>query len=222
MTVSAATKKIRDARLVAIIRLDDPGLAEAAAHALFEGGIDVLEFSLAAPGALEAIRRVAGAGLPLLVGAGTVLGVPDAEAAVAAGARWLVSPGLDVDTVAWGREHDVLHIPGALTPTEIGHALRAGAGLIKLFPAAVVGPRYLTDLRGPFPRLQLVPTGGVDADNMNAYLDAGAAAVAVGSSLVNAASAAAPELLAQAARRMRDAADPVPFDRLSKESHRCP
>ncbi|MCW2984907.1 MAG: 2-dehydro-3-deoxyphosphogluconate aldolase/4-hydroxy-2-oxoglutarate aldolase [Conexibacter sp.] len=219
MTAAAATQQILDARLVAIIRLDDAGAAEAAAYALAEGGVQVLELSLAAAGSLEAIRRVAAADLPLLVGAGTILDVRGAEAAVEAGAGWLVSPGLDAATVAWGREQDVLHIPGALTPTEVMSARQAGAGLIKLFPAAVVGPRYVRDLRGPFPDLQLVPTGGVDASNMKAFLDAGAAAVALGSSLVSAASAADPELLAQAAGRMREAVDPMtPM----KEGHPCP
>jgi 2-dehydro-3-deoxyphosphogluconate aldolase/(4S)-4-hydroxy-2-oxoglutarate aldolase len=222
MTRADATQRLRDARLVAIIRLDDPGAAEAAAHALVEGGIEILELSLSAPGALGALRRVADAGLPLLLGAGTVLDVADAEAAVDAGAQWLVSPGLDVDTVAWSREHDLLHLPGALTPTEVTEALHAGAGPIKLFPAAVFGPSYITHLRGPFPGLELVPTGGVSADNMTAYLDAGAPAVAFASSLVNAASAADPALLVQRARALRAAAGLVPADSPTKETRPCP
>jgi len=112
-----------------------------------------------------------------------VRGVADAEAAVAAGASFLVSPHLAFEVTEWAHEHDVLHVPGAFTPTELAAALDAGAELVKLFPAGRPGPGYVRDLLAPFPSARLVPTGGVDEGNAREFLDAGAVAVAVGGAL---------------------------------------
>jgi 2-dehydro-3-deoxyphosphogluconate aldolase/(4S)-4-hydroxy-2-oxoglutarate aldolase len=122
----------------------------------------------------------------LLVGAGTVLDVEGASAAVDAGATFLVMPVTDVEVIRWAAEREVPVFPGALSPTEVLAAWRAGASAIKLFPASVGGPALLRELRGPFPDIPLMPTGGVTADNARALIDAGAVAVGVGSWLAGA------------------------------------
>jgi 2-dehydro-3-deoxyphosphogluconate aldolase/(4S)-4-hydroxy-2-oxoglutarate aldolase len=199
--------------LIAILRADAPDALLPAAEALLAGGVDVVEFALTTPGALEQIRAGRlrfGAGL--LVGAGTVLGPAAAEAALAAGAQFLVAPCVQGPVLDSCRQRGALLIPGAFTPTEIVAALESGAELIKLFPASLGGAGYLRELRGPLPHVQLVPTGGVTMDNARAFLSAGAVALGVGSSLADRkllAEGAWP-VLTQRAREFCRAIDAVP------------
>jgi 2-dehydro-3-deoxyphosphogluconate aldolase / (4S)-4-hydroxy-2-oxoglutarate aldolase len=180
-------KEIERGRLLAIVRLEPAAAAVTAARQLAENGLGAIEFSLATHGGLDALRASASElAATTLIGAGTVRTVSDAESAVAAGARFLVSPHLAWEVFAWAREHDVLHVPGAFTPTEVAAALDEGAPLIKLFPAGEAGPDYLRELLNPFPEARLVATGGVHLDNARAFLDTGAAALAVGRALVGA------------------------------------
>jgi 2-dehydro-3-deoxyphosphogluconate aldolase / (4S)-4-hydroxy-2-oxoglutarate aldolase len=175
---------IEQERLMAIIRIDGAAEAASAARALVAGGIRVLEFSLAADGALDALEE--SRDLDAVVGAGTVLDAGQAQVAVERGAQYLVAPGLDGDVLRWATDADVLHIPGAFSPSEVLAADRAGAPLIKLFPAGRVGPRYVADLLGPVRHLRLIPTGGIDEGNVVQFLEAGATAVGLGSALVRA------------------------------------
>jgi len=198
MTARDAAAAVEAERLIAIVRLDEAATAVEAARAVVAGGVRILEFSLASEASTVALAEVARE-LDAVVGAGTVLTVDDAERAVDAGAAFLISPGLAPEVAAWARDRDLLHIPGAFTPTEV---IAAATPLVKLFPAARLGPAYVADLLGPLPSLRLVPTGGVDATNASAFLAAGAAAVAVGSSLVNPVSAADPAALMSAAERL--------------------
>lgn len=178
-------------RVVAIIRLDEGSSLVRVAEAVVAGGIDVLEFTLTTPGALEAIRACrARFGASVVVGAGTVLDGTGARQCLDAGAQFLVSPGHDPQVIAVAREGGALAMPGALTPTEIIAAWRAGADVVKVFPARQFGPRYISDLRGPLPDIPLMPTGGVDETNAAEYLRAGAVSVAVGGNLVSAAAVA--------------------------------
>jgi 2-dehydro-3-deoxyphosphogluconate aldolase/(4S)-4-hydroxy-2-oxoglutarate aldolase len=177
---------IESEQLLAIVRIDGAAEAGQAARALVAGGVRVLEFSLAANGSMDAIHALRDLEGGAIVGAGTVLTVAEAQAAVDAGAQYLVAPVVDAELLAWSRTAGVLHIPGAFSPTEVVAASRAGARLIKLFPAARVGPRYIVDLLGPMPHLRLIPTGGIDETNAAEFLKAGAAAVAIGSSLAEA------------------------------------
>lgn len=193
-------ESIEHQRLVAIVRLSEAGRAAGAARAVAEGGLRVVEVSLTTPDALEAIEEVA---QEAIVGAGTVRDVADAERAAAAGADFLLSPHLALDVQAWAQAHDVLAIPGAMTPTDVAAALDAGAPLVKLFPAGGLGPGYVRDLRGPFPGVRLIPTGGVDLADADDFLAAGAAAVALGGALVNDASARDLGRLREAARLVR-------------------
>lgn len=179
---------IVEGRVIAIARRLDPATLPAVAEALAANGIRAFEVTLNSPGAVESIRLLASGGLGerLLVGAGTVLAVEEAEAALDAGARFLVTPHLDVALVHWAAERGVPILPGAFTPTEILTAWRAGAAAVKLFPASVAGPTFIRDFRGPFPEIPIVPTGGVTVENAAEFLRAGAVAVGLGSWLTGA------------------------------------
>lgn len=166
-------------RVLAVVRaarIADPGgLGRAVAGA----GVGALEVTLTTDGALDAIAEIAGVG-DVQVGAGTVLTGDDARASVEAGACFLVTPGVLPAVAEVAAESGVPVVMGALTPTEILSAVRLGAVAVKVFPARVGGPAYVRDLRGPFPAVPLVPSGGVDAGNARAFLDAGALAVSSG------------------------------------------
>jgi 2-dehydro-3-deoxyphosphogluconate aldolase/(4S)-4-hydroxy-2-oxoglutarate aldolase len=178
----SALRRDRVAAVVRVPQIEDPiGLTET----LVSAGVSCVEFTFTTAGALDAIRAastVPGA----LVGAGTVLTADQARAAVDAGARFVVSPGLSVDVVEPCRSAGIPFVLGALTPTEVVSAVRAGSAVVKLFPAGLGGPRYLKDLRGPFPDVDFVPSGGVSIDNAAQFLAAGALAVFAGSDLVSA------------------------------------
>jgi 2-dehydro-3-deoxyphosphogluconate aldolase / (4S)-4-hydroxy-2-oxoglutarate aldolase len=170
-------------RVIAIGRRLDPTAIPAIGEALVAGGIRAFEITMDSAGATGAITALARRFTPeeLLVGAGTVLDVERADAACAAGARFLVMPHLDREVLAWAVEHGVPVFPGALTPTEIVEAWRAGATAVKVFPASAVGPAFIRELRGPLREVPLIPTGGVTVDDAGAFLSAGAVAVGLGS-----------------------------------------
>lgn len=182
--ISDLVAAIERERLVAIIRIDGAAEAMRSARALGAGGVRALEFSLAADGALDAIE--AARDLDAIVGAGTVLDTHQAETAVARGAQYLVAPTFNQSVLEWARAADVLYIPGAFSPTEVLAADRAGAPVVKLFPAGRVGPAYVADLLAPVRHLRLLPTGGIDDSNFVPFLEAGAAAVGLGSALAQA------------------------------------
>ena len=173
--------------VIAVVRLPAAADFRALAGALVAGGVSVVEITLTTPGALAAIadltapNAVPGA----VVGAGTVLDERSARAVIAAGARFVVSPMLDQAVVRCCRDANVPCMPGALTPRELVEASRAGASHIKLFPASLVGPRYIREVLAPLPFLRLVPSGGVSLDNAGDWIRAGATAVSLGSALVS-------------------------------------
>jgi 2-dehydro-3-deoxyphosphogluconate aldolase/(4S)-4-hydroxy-2-oxoglutarate aldolase len=177
--------RLEESRVVAILRRTDPGAAVATAEALVAGGIASLEVTCDSPGAVDMIRAISQAlGDRALVGAGTVLDAATAQAALEAGARFLVSPHIDVDLVSSFARRGVAWIPGAFTATEVLQAWRAGAVVVKLFPAGSVGPGYIKDVLGPLRDVPLLPTGGVTLDNATAFLQAGAWGLGMGSALV--------------------------------------
>ena len=177
---------LRQHRVMAIARGLADASADEAAEALYAGGVRLIEVTLNTPGALEIITRWRGhfAGR-MRVGAGTVLDERLARQAIEAGAEFLVSPNVDEAVIGCGVQSGVEVFSGALTPTEIVRAWRAGASAIKVFPAATFGPKYLQELRGPLAQIPLVAVGGVSADNLHEFLGAGAIGVGLGSSLVN-------------------------------------
>jgi 2-dehydro-3-deoxyphosphogluconate aldolase/(4S)-4-hydroxy-2-oxoglutarate aldolase len=176
----SAIDRIREERLVAILRRVPD--VDRRVEELVAVGVGVVEVTLDAPDALAAIERLRSRG-DVTVLAGTVRRPEQADAAAAAGAEAIVSPGLSHAVVSRARELGVPAIPGALTPTEIEAAWTAGAALVKLFPAGLGGPRYVRDVLAPLADVPLLVTGGIDASNASAFLDAGAVAVGVGSAL---------------------------------------
>ncbi|MEU8240480.1 bifunctional 4-hydroxy-2-oxoglutarate aldolase/2-dehydro-3-deoxy-phosphogluconate aldolase [Actinoplanes missouriensis] len=201
--VSAA---IADSGLVAILRAPSATMFAAVADVLVAAGVTALEITLTSEGALEAIAGLCRQ-LPdtVRIGAGTILTEDDAKAAVDAGAAFLVSP-VSVPITA-----GVPLYPGTFSPTEIYAAHRAGAPLIKLFPAGGLGPAYLKDLRGPLPDVRVLPTGGIALDDIPQWLAAGAVAVGVGGPLIG--DAASGGSLTALAARARHAVDAVRYAR---------
>jgi len=172
---------IMEEKVIPVARGLDARSAPVIAEALRAGGISSIEVTVEGDGGIDAIAAIAAiADDDLVVGAGTILTAHQADGAVAAGASFLVTPHLDMELIEWASAHAVPMVPGALTPTEIATAWRHRPPAVKVFPAHIGGPSYLKSLRGPFPDLALVPTGGIDASNIAAYLDAGAVAVGVG------------------------------------------
>ena len=171
--------------IVAILRSPSSDQLTSVARALLEGGIDVIEVTFTVPGALEILAAVKkDLGDRVLLGAGTVLDPETARAALLAGAEFIVSPSVNLDVIRLCHRYDKVIIPGAFTPTEILAAWEAGADVVKVFPSDCVGPGYLKALRGPFPQIRLMPTGGVNLETLPAFIKAGACAVGVGGSLV--------------------------------------
>jgi len=171
--------------VIAIVRLHDASKLVPAAEALYAGGIRVIEFTLNSPGALNAITSSRHALPKAIIGAGTVRSADDAKAATDAGAQIIVAPDTKPEVIEATHAGQAAAIPGAYTPTEIAAAMDFGADLVKLFPAKGLGPGYVREVLAPLDDARLVPTGGVSVDNVTAYFAAGAAAVAVGGSLVN-------------------------------------
>jgi 2-dehydro-3-deoxyphosphogluconate aldolase/(4S)-4-hydroxy-2-oxoglutarate aldolase len=179
VTRPALPDVITEQRMIAIARRLSPEQTDMLTGVLLGSGIGVLELTLDADDAVSTIAALDGSGL--LVGAGTVMSVHQAAKAAEAGAAFIVSPHTDDLVVNWAVENALPVMAGAVTPTEIARAWDLGCSAVKLFPASVGGPPLLRTLRGPFSQVDFVPTGGVGADNIADYLDAGAVAVGVGS-----------------------------------------
>lgn len=170
--------------MVGIVRAGTADAALRIAEACIAGGVTALEVAFTTPdtlGVLRTLRERHGAGV--LLGAGTVLDAETARAAILAGAQFIISPGVNVDTIALCQRYQVLAMPGAMTPTEIVTALQAGADIVKVFPAEMFGPAYIRALRAPLPQAPLMPTGGVTVENLAEWFASGAVAVGIGSSL---------------------------------------
>jgi 2-dehydro-3-deoxyphosphogluconate aldolase/(4S)-4-hydroxy-2-oxoglutarate aldolase len=178
--------RVRELGLVPVIRAQSPDEASRAIEAIRAGGIDVIEITMTVPGAIPLITEVARRFPESIVGAGTVLDAETARACILAGARFVVSPALDLGTIECCRRYGIAVLPGALTPTEVLKAWQAGADIVKVFPAgALGGPSYIKALKAPFPPIDLIPTGGVSIDTAPAFIQAGAAALGVGADLVD-------------------------------------
>jgi 2-dehydro-3-deoxyphosphogluconate aldolase/(4S)-4-hydroxy-2-oxoglutarate aldolase len=177
---------ILECGIAAVVRAESADMAFKAIEAALAGGVNVIEVTFTVPGALEIIRELAGrVGDDVILGAGTVLTPDVAENAINAGAVFIVSPGTNIATIAKAKEMGAAVFPGALTPTEVVTAWQAGADMVKIFPANVMGPSYLKDLHGPLPEVPFMPTGGVSLATAKEYLEAGAAALGVGGDLIN-------------------------------------
>lgn len=177
-------ERLRAARVIAVLRTPDGDSAVRASQALVAGGVRAIELTFTTPGAADALRRAREL-LPddVVVGAGTIRDRDQLDAALAAGAEFLVTPHLDRELLAAMLDSGRLALPGTLTPSEVAAALAAGATVVKVFPASAVGPSYLKALRGPFPEVQVVPTGGIGPGDVRTWLEAGAVAVGAGGEL---------------------------------------
>jgi 2-dehydro-3-deoxyphosphogluconate aldolase/(4S)-4-hydroxy-2-oxoglutarate aldolase len=190
MSSTAATRAepgvldvLRADRALTVVRADTIPDVVALCHALAEGGLRTVELTFTTPGVLEHLAKAAR--VPgVLLGAGTVLTADQARGAIDAGARFLVTPGLRATVAEVAVAAGVPVFLGAFTPTEVAQALDLGSAAVKIFPAGRLGPGYLKDLRGPYPGVALLPSGGVSAENARAFLDAGALAVCAGTSVV--------------------------------------
>ncbi|KOG86076.1 bifunctional 4-hydroxy-2-oxoglutarate aldolase/2-dehydro-3-deoxy-phosphogluconate aldolase [Streptomyces varsoviensis] len=171
-------------RVFAIIRSDSYDHATATADTLLSAGVTSLEISLTTPFALESITTLTReVDDDVMIGAGTVLDAPAARMAIDAGARFLVSPGLDAEVIRTGHRYGIPVFPGVATPTEIISALELGADALKLFPASGYGPGWIKDVRAALPQAALLPTGGVTLENAPEWIAAGAVACGMGSAL---------------------------------------
>src|SRR5881397_1112930 len=185
MSKESQLRQVLDCGIVAVVRAPDSDQLVHVARALADGGVDIVEITMSVPNALEVLRQVRRElGERLLLGAGTVLDAETARAVILAGAEYIVAPTLNLDVIRLCQRYDKLVMPGAFTPTEILTAWEAGADIVKVFPADVVGPAFFKALRGPLPQIRVMPTGGVDLTTAAAFLKAGACCLGVGGQLV--------------------------------------
>src|SRR3989440_8979857 len=168
-------RRVIDGGIVAVVRSADPGPLVEVVRALADGGVTVAEVTFTVPNALDVIREAKKQlGDRVLLGAGTVLDPETARAALLAGAEFVVAPTVNFDVIRVCRRYDKLVMPGAFTPTEVLAAWEAGADVVKVFPAEVVGPAFFRAVRGPLPQIRMMPTGGVDLNTAAEFLKAGA------------------------------------------------
>jgi 2-dehydro-3-deoxyphosphogluconate aldolase/(4S)-4-hydroxy-2-oxoglutarate aldolase len=188
LKIEEVVRRVGEIGIIPVVRASSVEEANRAVEAICGGGIPIVEITMTVPNAVTVIRELCQKrGGDILIGAGTVTNAEQAESCIRAGAQFLVSPGLAVSVLAVARANGKLAIPGALTPTELMNAQEQGCQLVKIFPCGNVGgPKYLRSLKAPFPRANLIPTGGVNASNAAEFISAGAFALGVGADLVDA------------------------------------
>src|SRR2546430_1998726 len=205
MDKKSVRDRIVEVGIVPVIRASSSREALMAAEAVAEGGIPIVEITMTVPGAIQVIRELAKSNASkVLIGAGTVLDAETARRCVDAGAEFLVSPALNPETIEFAVKENILIMAGALTPTEIVKAWKAGADFVKVFPCGQVGgAKYIKAIKGPLPQIPLVPTGGVNLNTAAEFLEAGAEALGVGSELVQADALKSnkPEIVVEDARK---------------------
>lgn len=203
MNKHEVVKRIRDVGIIPVVRAASPDAAVEISRAICAGGLPIIELTLTVPGAVDVIAELVRTMPDVLIGAGTVLDAYHAQRCIDAGAQFIVSPGFDAATVGCVVDQNVLMIPGALTPTEVIHVWHLGLEFVKIFPCGNVGgPDYIKALKSALPLIQMIPTGGVNLSNAEAFFRAGAVAIGVGGELTTAASVtdAAREFVAIAKR----------------------
>ena len=178
-------KKLLDGGVIAVIRHANKNNIIPVVHALRAGGIIGIEITVENDGGFEAISACRNAFDDIALGAGTVLTVESAKRAIESGATFIFSPILNEEVVKYSKEHGVLSIPGCYSPSEIFHAIQWGADMVKIFPAANLGPSYIKNIRAPLPAIPMVVTGGIDLHNLGDFIRASADAVGIGSQLVD-------------------------------------
>jgi len=196
MSSDKTVSRIVDSGVVAVLRAPTGEMLADVADALLAGGVETIEVTFTVPGAPRVLEQVADRlGDKILLGAGTVLDPQTARTALLAGAEFLVAPTVNPEVIRLCRRYDKAVIPGALTPTEVLAAWEAGADVVKVFPSDFTGPKYLKALHGPLPQVRLMPTGGVNLQTAADFLRAGACALGIGGSLVEAKAVAAGDMV---------------------------
>jgi 2-dehydro-3-deoxyphosphogluconate aldolase / (4S)-4-hydroxy-2-oxoglutarate aldolase len=187
MTKQDALRRIGEVGLVPVVRAQSADEAMKVVDAICAGGVPILEITMTVPGAIGVMEQVSRRfGSDVVLGAGTVLDPETARACILAGARFVVSPALNLDTIAMCRRYSVAVVPGALTPTEVVTAWTAGADVVKVFPCgALGGASYIKSLKAPLPHVDLIPTGGVSVKTAADFIRAGSLALGVGADLVD-------------------------------------
>jgi len=186
MNKAEVIARIISGGVIPVIRASSQEEALAVIEAIAAGGVDTIEVTMTVPNAIDLIRTLSSGRDDLLIGAGSVLDPETARECIAAGARFIVSPATNFDTILYCNETEVVVMPGALTPTEIVNAWDAGADFVKVFPAdSMGGAKYLKSLKAPLPQIKLIPTGGVSQSTAADFIKAGAEAIGVGADLVD-------------------------------------
>ncbi|UEC01715.1 bifunctional 4-hydroxy-2-oxoglutarate aldolase/2-dehydro-3-deoxy-phosphogluconate aldolase [Burkholderia vietnamiensis] len=206
MNKSNVLARIGESKIIGIIREKDPDVALEAARACIEGGINCLEIALTTPCGLdvvESLARIDG----VVVGAGTVLDPETAKAAIQVGASFLLSPAVDAAVIRMCSKYGVVSVPGAFSPTEVVTALEAGADIVKIFPAATLGPKHIESIAAPLPQAVFLPSGGVTVENFGSWFVSGVIAVGVGGYLTSTAAAGDYASIIAKARRFVEAAE---------------
>lgn len=186
MNKQALRTRVEEVGLVPTIRTSSAEDARFAVEEVAHGGIPIIEITMTVPGAIDVIREVVRSVKGIIIGAGTVLDIDTARACIDAGAQFITSPALDIPTVEWvAKNPAILLMSGALTPTEIHNAWKAGSDFVKVFPCSLIGgDNYIRSLRRPFPNIPLIPGGGITQQNAAHYLLAGASALSIGKELI--------------------------------------
>src|SRR5262245_37389456 len=185
-------RRVLDCGIVAVVRSTDSQQLVDVVRALADGGVTVAEITMTVPGALDVFKAVRSAlGDRVLLGAGTILDPETARAAILAGAEYIVAPTINLEVIRLCQRYSQAVMPGAFTPTEILSAWEAGADIVKVFPADVVGPAFFKAIKGPLPQVRVMPTGGVDLTTAAAFLKAGACCLGIGGQMVEPAAIAA-------------------------------
>jgi len=178
-------KRIEESGIVAVVRAENSEQALKIVEAVKAGGIQAIEITMTVPGAIDVIKELTRTynNGEILIGAGSVLDAETARICLLAGAEYIVSPTLDIETIKLCNRYQKIVMPGAMSVTEVLRAMEAGADVVKIFPAALFGPKIIKAIKGPLPQAPLLPTGGVNLDNVNQWIEAGSFAVGVGSAL---------------------------------------
>lgn len=185
MTKAEVRARIEELAIIPAVRAATPDDALFAAEAVSKGGLPIVELTMTVPKATELIAQLVKKHPKMVIGAGTVLDLETARACLAAGAKFITSPGLDLEIVEFTVQAGVIAMPGAMTPSEVIAATKAGADFVKLFPCAQLGGvDYLQALKGPFPHVSFIASGGVNQQTAGKYLAAGATAVGIGADLI--------------------------------------
>ena len=182
-------QKIKKEKIISVIRGDNQEQIEKMINAIVEGGINLIEITMTVPNAINIIEKLVKKykNTEVIIGAGTVFDIETAKMVINAGAKFVVSPILDVELIKMCNEYNVLVIPGIATPTEAYAAMKYGAEILKLFPSNVYGPEFIKALKGPFPNIQIMPTGGISLENIDKWIESGAIAVGEGGELTKSA-----------------------------------